>query len=65
MYFCKKITLKESRLNIWIKLKDHFIRESNIRAIKRYGEDTIIERYEGESIVIPIAYDKVKKIINK
>ncbi|GEM_PF-1025551 len=66
MYFCRKInTLKDTTLNIWIKLNNFFIRESNIRAVKRYGNNTIIERYEGDNLIIPVDYDKVKKLINK
>ncbi len=57
--------MDKSPLNIWIKLKDVFIKESNIRAVKRYGNETIIERYEGDNLIVPIAYDKVKKIISK
>jgi len=57
--------LDKSPLNIWIKLNDIFIKESNIRAVKRYGNETIIERYEGDNIIVPIAYDKVKKIISQ
>ncbi len=57
--------MDKSPLNIWIKLNDIFIKESNIRAVKRYGNETIIERYEGDNIIVPIAYDKVKKIISQ
>ena len=57
--------MEDSTLNIWVKLNDFFIRESNIRAVKRYGNETIIERYEGENLTVRIPYDKVKKLINK
>jgi hypothetical protein len=47
----------------WIKLGPYFIREDNIRSIKRMGSGTKIIRILGEDIVVEVDYEKVKGLL--
>jgi hypothetical protein len=49
-------------IKVWIKLRNHFVDEGNVRAIYRLGKDTKLERILGEPIVVDIDYDKVVKM---
>lgn len=53
------------KIKTWIKLKDLFIDEDNIRAIQKNGKKTVIERIQGENIVVDIEYEKVKLLIKE
>lgn len=53
------------KIKTWIKLKEHFIDQDNIRAISRLGNRTRIERILGEPVVVAIDYDKVKSLLPK
>lgn len=53
------------KIKTWIKLKDLFIDENNIRAIQKNGKKTVIERIQGENIVVDIEYEKVKLLIKE
>lgn len=51
------------KIKTWIKLDDIFIDEENIRSIRKTGKNTIIEKIQGENIVVEINYAKVKKLV--
>ena len=51
-----------NEIKVWIKLREHFVFEDNIRAIYRKGSYTKLERILGDSIVVDIDYGKVVKM---
>jgi len=51
------------KIKTWLKLDQYFIDEENIRAIKKKGKTTIIERMIGDDIVVNIEYEKLKGIV--
>jgi hypothetical protein len=51
-----------NEIKVWIKLREHFVFEDNVRAIYRKGNHTKLERILGDSIVVDIEYDKVVKM---
>ena len=51
-----------NEIKVWIKLREHFVFEENVRAIYRKGNQTKLERILGDSIVVDIEYDKVVKM---
>ncbi|MBL4623954.1 MAG: hypothetical protein JKY42_02255 [Flavobacteriales bacterium] len=54
--------LMKDKIKVWIKLREHFVAEDNVRAIYRLGNDTKLERILGNAIVVNIEYDKVVKM---
>lgn len=53
------------KIKTWIKLDDLFIDEENIRAIQKNGKKTVIERIQGNNIVVDIEFEKVKLLIKE
>ncbi len=53
------------KIKTWVKLHHHFIDEENIRAFKKSGKTTIIERITGEDIVVNIEYSKLKHLLKE
>ncbi len=53
------------KIKTWIKLDDLFIDEDNIRAIQKNGKKTVIERIQGNNIVVDIEFEKVKLLIKE
>ena len=51
------------KIKTWIKLDNLFIDEENIRAIRKTGKNTIIEKVLGENVIVEINYAKVKKLV--
>lgn len=52
-------------ITIWIRVAGHFINQDNIRAILRLGKGTRISLIKGKDIVVPVSYEKIKKLIPK
>lgn len=52
----------KKKIKVWIKLREHFVAEDNVRSISRLGKDTKIERVLGDSFVVDIDYDDVVKM---
>ncbi len=52
----------KDKIKVWIKLREHYVVEDNVRAIYRKGNHTKLERILGDSIIVDIDYDKVVKM---
>jgi len=52
-----------AKIKTWIKLGDLFIDEDNIRSIRKIGKNTIIEKIQGENIMVEMDYSNVKKLV--
>ncbi len=52
-----------TKIKTWIKLGDLFIDEENIRSIRKIGNNTIIEKIQGQNIMVEMDYSKVKKLV--
>lgn len=52
-----------AKIKTWIKLGDLFIDEDNIRSIRKIGKNTIIEKIQGQNIMVEMDYSKVKKLV--
>ncbi|GAB4248447.1 MAG: hypothetical protein Kow0079_00530 [Vicingaceae bacterium] len=51
------------KIKVWIKLKNYFIEESNIRKIINEGKFTRIKRFSGDDIIVEMDYDKVMELV--
>jgi hypothetical protein len=54
-----------NEITIWIRVAGHFINQNNIRAIMRLGKGTRISLIKGKDIVVPVSYEKIRKLIPK
>jgi hypothetical protein len=50
-------------ITVWIKIKNQFIKEKNIRGIARHFDKTRIMRIVGDDVIVDVPYEKLKKII--
>lgn len=55
---------KSGEIRVLLNIGDHFIEESQVRSVARFGKGTKIFLVNGEELIISVPYERVAEIVS-
>lgn len=56
--------LKSGEIRVLLNIGDHFLEESQISSVVRFGKGTKIFLVNGEEIIVSVSYERVASIVS-